>query len=336
MSFVYAARMPKRVYNVTVAPSMSSTVVADGDSLFVYSPEMKQYVVQAAPFLVPGAPASGEFAQALQPLLAFANLREDVTQLEDSGADTVMTANGAVHCRRVTMTYHHDSTATHTATMMPRVVWLDESRRLVMRDSITIEFDNPQAGHVRRVQDLRFVRLDPSPEASDTLFAFRPPAGAKRVARFGNDAPPPQSDLIGKPATDFTLPALAGGPPVQLAKLKGHVVVLDFWATWCGPCRRWMPTVAKIEQQLKGKGIHFYAVNLMESPAQVRTYLKTAGIVPPVLLDRDGKVGGAYGAASIPLTVVIGRDGKVAQVLIGLHPEEDLRGALRAAGVTGV
>jgi len=58
--------------------------------------------------------------------------------------------------------------------------------------------------------------------------------------------------------------------------------------------------------------------------------------VPAVLLDRDGKVGGAYGAASIPLTVVVGRDGKVAQVLIGLHPEEDLVGALRAAGVTGI
>ena len=56
----------------------------------------------------------------------------------------------------------------------------------------------------------------------------------------------------------------------------------------------------------------------------------------PVLLDADGQVGVDYGASSIPLTVIVGRDGKVADALIGLHPEEDLRAALRAAGVTGL
>src|SRR5207247_2077475 len=90
-----------------------------------------------------------------------------------------------------------------------------------VRDSITIEFENPQAGHVRRIQDMRFVRLDPGAGGSDTLFTFRPPAGMKRVAHFGNEAPA-QSDLVGKPAVGFTLPALAGGPAVTA------------WARRCG------------------------------------------------------------------------------------------------------
>jgi thiol-disulfide isomerase/thioredoxin/outer membrane lipoprotein-sorting protein len=334
MAFVYASRMPGRVHNSTQAQAMSSFVVADGESLWVYSPEMKQYVVRAAPRVEPGQAPSGEFGPALQPLLAFASLREDVSAVTDAGADTVVTAAGPVRCRRLSLTYPRDTVA-HTATMLPRQLWIDEARHVVVRDSITIEFDNPQAGHVRRVQDMRFTRLEPDEASAESLYHFQPPADAHRVAMFGN-APPPMPELVGKPAIDFTLPALAGGPTVSLARLKGKVVVLDFWATWCGPCRRWMPIVAKLEQQLKGRDVRFFAVNLMESPVQVREFLKHTGTVPPVLLDRDGKVGNAYGAASIPLTVVIGRNGKVAQVLIGLHPEEDLKSALRAAGVQGV
>lgn len=142
--------------------------------------------------------------------------------------------------------------------------------------------------------------------------------------------------LIGKPAPDFSLASVNGQGKFSLASMKGKVVIVDFWATWCGPCRRWMPIVAKLEKETEGKGVKFFAVNLREPPATVRAYVREQKVEVPVLMDADGKVGTAYGARSIPLTVVVGRDGKIVRTLLGVHPEEDLRDALREAGVEGI
>ena len=97
-----------------------------------------------------------------------------------------------------------------------------------------------------------------------------------------------------------------------------------------------MPVVAKLEAETQKKGVRFFAVNLHEDLADVRAYVTAQKVQVPVLLDVDGAVGTAYGARSIPLTVVIGRDGRVVRTLVGVHPEEDLRDALREAGVEGV
>ncbi len=329
LSFTYAARLPSHARNSMNGPGML-TIVADGESLRVWSRDANQYLVQPAPRIEPGKVPPGEYGTALQPMLGMATFAQGNSGVEDGGPDTVRTATGVAACRRLVLAYPRDTSAS-APLLMPRVLWIDEPRRLVLRDSLTFEMNVPQVGHVRRTQDMRFLTAEPDDGGPDSLYAFTPPAGAQRVTRIGRAAPE-QPDLVGKPAIDFTLASLAG-PSVTLRRLRGKVVVLDFWATWCGPCRRWMPIVAKVEKQLAGRGVSFYAVNVAETTEQVRAFLRTAGATPPVLLDRDGKVATAYGASAIPLTAVIGRDGRVAQVLVGLHPEEDLRAALRAAGV---
>jgi len=154
----------------------------------------------------------------------------------------------------------------------------------------------------------------------------------RRVRRFMQRSPEHEA-LEGQPATDFTLETLAGSKPVKLSELKGRVVVLDFWATWCGPCRRWLPIVEQASRDYASKGLAVFAVNERETDSKVRAYLDQQKLDLPVLMDRSGTVGSIYRASSIPLTVVVGKDGFVLRVMVGLHEAEDLKDVLHEAGI---
>jgi thiol-disulfide isomerase/thioredoxin len=134
-----------------------------------------------------------------------------------------------------------------------------------------------------------------------------------------------ESPLVGKLAPDFTLDLLEGGT-FKLSGCAGEVVVLDFWASWCGPCLRSMPVVEKVTTDA-GSGVRMVAVNLQEAPQRIATVVKRLGITTTVALDREGLIAEKYGASSIPHTVVVGPDGKVAKVFVGFSSslEEQLR-----------
>ncbi len=126
----------------------------------------------------------------------------------------------------------------------------------------------------------------------------------------------PAMALVGKPAPDFKLEGL-DGKEVHLADLKGSVVVLDFWATWCGPCVQSMPHLDELYKAESPKGLKVFAVNQEEDKDTVQGFLKSRNLTVPALLDKDGQVGQAYEANAIPQTVIVGKDGKVRKVFIG-------------------
>jgi peroxiredoxin len=139
-----------------------------------------------------------------------------------------------------------------------------------------------------------------------------------------------ESAMVGKPAPDFQL-ELLDGKSFRLSEGKGHVVVLDFWATWCGPCLQAMPQVDKVTKEFKDKGVQLVAVNLQESPREIKAMLERHKLDMTVALDRDGAVAEKYGANAIPQTVVIDRDGKVSRLYVGGGPHlgEQLSDALQ-------
>ncbi|MGE5195158.1 MAG: redoxin domain-containing protein, partial [Deltaproteobacteria bacterium] len=139
------------------------------------------------------------------------------------------------------------------------------------------------------------------------------------------------SPLVGTIGPDFEL-ALLDGRKFRLAEARGRVLVLDFWATWCGPCIQAMPLVDAAVRDFADQGVQLVAVNLEEAPKKISSMLERHKLEMAVALDRDGTVAGKYSATAIPQTVIIDRDGKIVRLFVGGGPQigDQIRDALRA------
>ncbi len=135
----------------------------------------------------------------------------------------------------------------------------------------------------------------------------------------GGDSP-----LVGKPAPDFSA-KLLDGSRFRASQLKGKVTVLDFWATWCGPCVKSMPETAKTVAEFPADKVMLLAVNQLETAKSINQFLENRGWEINVALDDDGKIGQLFHVDAIPQLVVIDDTGTVQRVFVGAHddlPEE--------------
>ena len=137
----------------------------------------------------------------------------------------------------------------------------------------------------------------------------------------GCGRPPAETEgavQVGRAAPSFKLPDLSG-QEVSLEQYRGRVVMLDFWATWCGPCRMTMPVLESIQKEY-ANNLVLLAVNIQEPKDEVRNFVRVQSIRSRVLLDEEGSVGATYGADSIPLQVLIDKRGIVRLVQAGFGP----------------
>jgi peroxiredoxin len=138
---------------------------------------------------------------------------------------------------------------------------------------------------------------------------LRFPAAALLAALVAT-AWPAAADDAAVPAPDFTLASRAGGQ-LSLADLKGQVVMINFWASWCGPCRQEFPALDQIYAKYKPMGFTIVAINVESEKSDAEKFLAATPASFPILFDPDNAVSGRYGVSAMPTTVLVDRQGRV-------------------------
>ena len=302
----------------------SFTFFCDGSKINVYIPAIKRYLEKPAPpnldkfFTEPSEPAMllqqgvPFFASLIAPDPR-GRLLEDVASVKYVGTEMWQGAE----CHRLR----------GEQKQFDWDLWIETGKQPLVR-KVVMDMSKSAQGMADRMPqmkgaqwqvDIQFNQIETNPTLSDDTFRFMPPPNAAKVDSFSprantEEVPHP---LIGKVAPTCELNLLEGGK-MTLAKHKGkEVVLLDFWATWCGPCRKSLPILAELAEKFKDKGLVLYAVNQREDAEKIKDFLAKQTFKLVVALDSDGKVGESYGVDGIPQTVLIGKDGVVQAVHIG-------------------
>jgi peroxiredoxin/outer membrane lipoprotein-sorting protein len=167
----------------------------------------------------------------------------------------------------------------------------------------------------------------------ETLFAFTPPESAHATSSVAAGTAL-STAMVGSEAPDFTLPDTAG-KPVNLRGLRGSVVIVDFWATWCPPCRAMMPHLQQMHRTLADQGLVILGLDVGEDAETVAKFAKRESYTFPLLLGAEPDVAAKYYVESYPTTFVIDRQGRIAFRNMGGGPADGLQSAVESALHTG-
>ena len=214
-----------------------------------------------------------------------------------------------------------EQTAGQSVTMM---LWVDKEHLTVLQERTSSYIPNSPYGPISIRQTTSYASVLKGGEIPESLFVFTPPDSSAQTTHLPELPNLPYS-LYGETATAFELPELATEEDVPLTSYMGKVVVLNFWATWCGPCRAEMGALQRISNDWEDDGLVVLAINEEEPPEQVQAYIDEEGLTFTVLLDRFGLVSQDYKVAQLPTTFIIDRQGIIRAHWIGARTEAGFR-----------
>ena len=233
---------------------------------------------------------------------------------------TIDTGHGRVNCMVIIGPPPHQQ---HDPTMQQQTTyWIDRDRKILVKEQFVMRSTVPEHKFDNERTTIYTTELNAS--FADSLFKFVPPLGAKRVEKieFG------PIELVGKTAPPLRLKTL-DGKEFDLGSLRGKPVLVDFWATWCAPCRESMPHLAKLYDEFKEKGLALVSVSKDDYPADAARFVAKYKYSWLNVADPEWESDGDWGDSAIPRLVLIGKDSTVLFESLGFDDVQE--GKIRAA-----
>jgi thiol-disulfide isomerase/thioredoxin/outer membrane lipoprotein-sorting protein len=342
-----AIKGPGNVYRIeTRSPYGSFTQVSDGTNEWVYLVEGRIYVKRPLPENWPQFPrlqfaGSYELSQAWSMRTWLESTAASYKHATMLPQETIDVEGRSYPCYVVDATSKDGGMIyTDTDYYAHVTLWIDKSA-LVFRKQVTHARAFMSATHDTRIPYLEetlavYPVADFHPQTTPEMFRFAPPPGAKEVPKLEPDfyVPPPAKpkvSLTGQPAPEVSFVA-ADGTKISIASFRGKPLLLDFWATWCGPCLVSMPALNRIYQDIKDKGIPLITLDLDHNdPDAAPDYLARHNYAWTNYHDSGGEISRSFKGEGIPLTVLIDAKGKIAYYDFG-GDETAVRKAIAALG----
>jgi peroxiredoxin/outer membrane lipoprotein-sorting protein len=325
-SFDLAAAEGGKVHLIYKQGDAELEIVSNGETTWTWSPKLKKYTKQevaVASSLSDDSESDGEedpgaLAQAQRMLIGrFMGLERYGEKAELVKAERVKMRGAKVDCYRVKIDVKQSVYE----------LWIDQQQFLVIRAVQAGQMKTGQGSVVAR-QAISCKELTVGSAPDPDQFKFTPPANATEVQALG--LPGEHVSLVGRSAAGFTLKTV-GGDAVSLSDLRGKVVLLDFWATWCSACRKELPTIDKLSRQYEGKDVAVFGVSDEDGGTQ-KGFLKKNNYNLPCLVDASSAVHKLYATWAIPTVIVIDKRGTIVAHLVGGGSEEKLMAVLKSAG----
>lgn len=327
-----AAVKPDKLRSESKGPGGGELRVSDGRMMWVHSFRFNEYQKKGLADVVfadsegrelpPGSasPWAG-------PIFRQLHLAEKVKFARIVGKEAIDTEGGKFDCQVLEVIY--ETSAVPGAPEQSWKYWIDADRFLVLKDVFRAQFKNEGTGDpMEQIQTDTYHWVSLNQPLPDALFVYNPPIGAREVIEFGKPMP---ADAAGQVAEEFALPDLEG-KVVSLKSLRGKVVLLDFWATWCGPCRIELPTIEALHREYKDKGLVVLGID-DESPEKPKAYIKSNNLTFPTLIDAQREVIAKYQIRAIPTVFIIDKEGRISSRHLGVSDHDLLVEAIRKAGL---
>ena len=307
------------------------TVRSDGDQLFAATPDLKRYWRRDAPGALTellGTSVASLFhgAAMMRPVALTSDdpvtaLNAPIEQLRLVGTEEI---NGVkAHHLKVRPANSDDAAATGIEQIE---IWIAaEGDPVLLQHRILHAPQRMQVAPDESINASMIVTETLSnwefdPDQVEESVRFEPAEDALRFAGLTTVFNEPDP-MIGKPAPEAVL-NLIDGETRRLSDHKGQeIVILDFWATFCGPCREEMPILERLEDEYRDDGVIVYAVNLRETPESIKQFMREESLDLVAVLDPNGEITRRYKVQGIPHVVIIDREGIVQSIHVGVNPE---------------
>jgi peroxiredoxin/outer membrane lipoprotein-sorting protein len=307
--------------------------ISNEQTIWMYMDRLKQYVKKDV--VLGDGSAAGDAGQA--------ELISMVDRFADTYAHLAERAANARMLREEALQIEGNSVPCYVLKLTPpasdaeagvetdKTLWIDKTRYVILKEVSRSEKKAvvPEDA-LQLTRTTVFNRVDINESLSHDLFVFQPPEGARQVENFDSRAPA-AGNQARQEAPDFTLEDL-DGHSFHLKSQRGKAVLIEFWASWCGPCRIEMPFVEKLYRRFQHNGLVVVGVN-DEDPEVAQEFLQDKDFTFPMLVDANQEVASAYEVEAIPTLVLIDQEGHIVRRNVGLGDERKLREDLKKIGI---